>query len=48
VDREPNFYKKTISEMIHIKEQKPGLNLNSDIELLDVSYFDILNELVKY
>jgi len=34
--------------MIHIKEQKFGLNSNSDIELLDESYFDILNELTSY
>jgi len=34
--------------MIHIKEQKSGLNSNSDIELLDESYFDILNELTSY
>jgi len=39
------FIKKLISEMIHIKKQKNGLNLNSDTELLDESYFDILNEL---
>jgi len=31
--------------MIHIKEQKASLNLNSNIELLDEFYFDILNEL---
>jgi len=45
LDREPRFYKRIISEMIHIKEQNFSLNLNSDTELLDESYFDILNEL---
>jgi len=35
--------KRLISEMIHIKEQKNGLNYMSDIELLDECYFDILN-----
>jgi len=33
--------------VIHIKEQKIGLNLNSDTELLD-SYFDIIKELIQY
>jgi len=37
---------KLISKMIHIKKQKNGLNLNSDTELLDESYFDILNGLI--
>jgi len=47
MDRKYKFYKRTISEMIHIKGQKVGLNLNSDTELLD-SYFDIWNELADY
>lgn len=29
--------------MIHIKEQKNGINLNQN-ELLDSAYFDVLNE----
>jgi len=45
VDRESNFYKRIIFEMIHIKEQKTDLNLNSNIELLDAFYFNILNNL---
>jgi len=45
MDRDSNYYKRIISEMIHIKEQKEGLNLNSDIELLNESYFDTLCEL---
>jgi len=48
VDCESKFYKRIISEMIHIKEQKTSLNLNSDTELLDESYFDILKELTGY
>jgi len=48
LDRESNFYKRIVSEMIHIKEQNISLNLNSDSELLDESYFDILNELASY
>jgi len=45
MDRESNYFKRIVSEMIHIKEQKAGLNLNSDTELLNESYFDILNKL---
>jgi len=48
IDYESRYYKIIISEMIHIKEQKVSLNLNSDTELLDDSYFDILNELISY
>jgi len=47
MDRESNFYKRTVSKMIHIKEQNIGLNLNSDTELLNDFYFDILNELER-
>jgi len=45
-DREHNFYKRTIFEMIYIKEQNIGLNSNT--KLLNDSYFDILNELAEY
>jgi len=48
LDRESKFYKRITSQMIHIKEQKASLNLNSDTELLDESYFDILKELASY
>jgi len=48
MDHESRYYKRIISEMIHIKEQKISLNLNSDTELLDDSYFDILNELISH
>jgi len=48
LDRESKFYKRIISEMIYIKEQKSSLNLNSDTELLDESYFDILKELAGH
>jgi len=47
VDFEPHYYKRLISEMIHIREQKNGLNLKKDTELLDESYFDILDRLAK-
>jgi len=48
LDSESKFYKRIISEMIYIKEQKTSLNLNSDTELLDESYFDILKELAGH
>jgi len=48
MDFESGYFKRIISEMIHIKEQKVSLNLNSDTELLDESYFDILYELTNH
>jgi len=48
MDSESRYFKRIISEMIHIKEQKVSLNLNSDTELLDECYFDTLNELTSY
>jgi hypothetical protein len=45
LDHEPNYQKRLISEMIHIKEQTNGINSNKDTELLDEVYFDVLNEL---
>jgi len=39
------YHKRLISERIHIKEQKNGINLNNDTELLDDAYFDILDKL---
>jgi tetrahydrodipicolinate N-succinyltransferase len=43
LDSEINYHKRLISEMLYIKEQKNGLNLNKDTELLSESYFDILD-----
>jgi len=34
--------------MIHIKEQKNGLNLMKDTELLDNSYFNIFDDIRKH
>jgi len=45
LDHETNYHKRIISEMLHIKEQKNGINLNKDTELLCDSYFDILENL---
>jgi len=45
LDHEHNYYKRMISEMIHIKEQNKGLNCMNDTDLLDNCYFEILNTL---
>jgi hypothetical protein len=42
LDSEVNYRKRLISEMLHIKQQKNGINLMKDTELLDSTYFDIL------
>jgi len=42
---EPNYYKKIISEMIHVKTQGNGLNSVDDIECLDSSYFNLLTKI---
>jgi hypothetical protein len=46
LDFKPNYYKRLISEMIHINEQKNGLNKKTDTELLDNYYSIIFNRLV--
>ncbi|EFN65276.1 hypothetical protein EAG_15259, partial [Camponotus floridanus] len=38
LDTEIHYKKRLISEMLHIKEQKHGINLNTDTELLDSAY----------
>lgn len=38
-------FKRLISEILHIKEQSHGLNSMNDIDLLDTSYFDLLNKM---
>jgi len=45
LDHENNYYKRLISETIHIKQQNNGLNFNEDTELLDKSYFPLLTKL---
>lgn len=45
LDRESNYYKRSISEMLNIKEQRNGLNLNKDTELLSDSYSDTLKRI---
>jgi len=36
LDTESFFHKRIISEMIHIKEQKNGINCKKDTEMLDL------------
>jgi len=42
LDTEKNYKKRLISEMIHIKKQKLGLNSQSDTDLLNPIYNDII------
>jgi len=43
LDAERNFNKRLISEMINIKSQKNGINLQTDTEALDRAYFSYFN-----
>jgi len=43
MDSESNYNKRLVSEMLHIKEQRKGINLQKDTELLDESYFYLLD-----
>jgi len=45
LDEETNYKKRLISEMIHIKKQKCGLNSQKDTELLDLLYHDLVQQL---
>jgi len=47
MDSESNYNKRLISEMLHIKEQKNSINLQKDTELLDKSYFYLLDILSR-
>jgi len=42
LDEEIYFNKRLISEMIYIKKQQKGLNLQKDTEFLDPIYSDII------
>jgi len=44
LDEEVYFNRRLISEMIHIKKQHKGLNLQKDTELLDPIYSNIIGE----
>jgi len=47
LDKEENYYKRLVSEMIHIKEQNNEINFQKDTECLDKIYFDILANICK-
>jgi len=42
LDKEVQFNKRIISEMIYIKKQNKSLNLQQDTEFLDSIYFNII------
>jgi len=43
LDTEPNYNKRLISEMLHIKEQSNSINSQTDTEFLDDAYFSLLD-----
>jgi len=45
LDREKYYYRRLISETINIKSQKNTLNMQSDTELLQQTYVEILNKI---
>lgn len=47
LDRENNYFKRLISESIHIKQQINGLNYNEDTDLLDKNYFPLLTKIIN-
>jgi len=47
LDKEKQYYKRLISEMIYIKLQNNSLNLQTDTEVLEHVYVEILNRLKK-
>jgi len=48
LDTESNYFKRSVSEMLHIKEQINGINAQKDTELLDSSYFNLLDMLSRF
>lgn len=47
VDIEKHYLKRLISEVIHIKKQDNGINLQSDTQLLHIIYFPLLHTLFR-
>lgn len=47
LDKERSYCKRLISEMIYIKKQKEGINLQTDTENLDEIYSAIVDKLSK-
>jgi len=46
LDKEPSWKKRIVSEMIHIKKQRCGINKHSDTEFLPENYLPIINYIV--
>jgi len=44
LNQEPFYKKRLLSEMLHICQQKNGLNIQSDTSLLNDSYLPIINK----
>jgi len=44
LDEEPSYRRRLFSEMMHIACQKNGINVQTDTDLLDKSYFRIINK----
>jgi len=47
LDREDKYYRKLISEMVYIKMHNNAINLQTDTELLQHFYHEILNRIQK-
>jgi len=47
LDTEANYFKRSVSEMLHIKEELNGTNAQKDTELLDKSYDYVLDLLSR-
>jgi len=47
LDKEKHYYRRLISEMINIKTHNNTINLQTDTELLQQSYLEILNRIKK-
>ena len=47
LDSEPNYNKRLISEMLYIKEQTNGINLQKDTEFLNDAYYCLLRILTN-
>ena len=48
LDNEPSYNKRLISEMVHIKMQKQGLNRQVETELLPEPYHQIIKSLSPF
>lgn len=44
LDEEPSYRRRLFSEMMYIACQKNGINIQTDTDLLDKSYFPIIHK----